>query len=240
MTWRNPNRLAVKRLFQDFFPYQLKSALNSKILLSHYKRKVYLTQYGISASLLLVSPSIWCDALHDRVWHLPRLVPWKVGVLAGFTILLRQGYWCMRLELVQSVHRHHLCNVPEYFLCSCVGVEEDKAAEIDLYHCPNCQVTHGPSVSKSCRNPHYFIHVFSFSLNKVFDPSSVSFIIHSAKTPWRQQTDDRLQLCWNKRSKSPGQDGKSTVCTGATESDVPQVSKVQCRLKSVFNIWNDL
>lgn len=35
-----------------------------------------------------------------------------------------------------------------YFLFSCVGVEEDKAAEIDQYHCPNCQVTHGPSVSK--------------------------------------------------------------------------------------------
>lgn len=34
------------------------------------------------------------------------------------------------------------------FLCSCVGVEEDKAAEIDLYHCPNCEVTHGPSVSE--------------------------------------------------------------------------------------------
>lgn len=33
--------------------------------------------------------------------------------------------------------------------CSCVGVEEDKAAEIDLYHCPNCEVTHGPSVSES-------------------------------------------------------------------------------------------
>lgn len=31
---------------------------------------------------------------------------------------------------------------------SCVGVEEEKATEIDLYHCPNCQVTHGPSVSK--------------------------------------------------------------------------------------------
>uniref|UniRef100_A0A8C7K5W3 PHD finger protein 8 n=1 Tax=Oncorhynchus kisutch TaxID=8019 RepID=A0A8C7K5W3_ONCKI len=37
----------------------------------------------------------------------------------------------------------------DWFHGSCVGVEEDKAAEIDLYHCPNCQVTHGPSVSKS-------------------------------------------------------------------------------------------
>lgn len=47
---------------------------------------------------------------------------------------------------------HHLylysTRVFAWFLCSCVGVEEEKATEIDLYHCPNCQVTHGPSVSK--------------------------------------------------------------------------------------------
>uniref|UniRef100_A0A673IUB5 Histone lysine demethylase PHF8 n=1 Tax=Sinocyclocheilus rhinocerous TaxID=307959 RepID=A0A673IUB5_9TELE len=43
------------------------------------------------------------------------------------------------------------CDVcQDWFHGSCVGVEEDKAADIDLYHCPNCQVTHGPSVSK-CR-----------------------------------------------------------------------------------------
>lgn len=41
-----------------------------------------------------------------------------------------------------------LCFDISMLFCSCVGVEEDKAAEIDLYHCPNCQVTHGPSVSK--------------------------------------------------------------------------------------------
>uniref|UniRef100_A0A4W5JQZ8 PHD-type domain-containing protein n=1 Tax=Hucho hucho TaxID=62062 RepID=A0A4W5JQZ8_9TELE len=39
----------------------------------------------------------------------------------------------------------------DWFHGSCVGVEEDKAAEIDLYHCPNCQVTHGPSVSSAVR-----------------------------------------------------------------------------------------
>uniref|UniRef100_A0A673IUS2 Histone lysine demethylase PHF8-like n=1 Tax=Sinocyclocheilus rhinocerous TaxID=307959 RepID=A0A673IUS2_9TELE len=39
------------------------------------------------------------------------------------------------------------CDVcQDWFHGSCVGVEEDKAADIDLYHCPNCQVTHGPSV----------------------------------------------------------------------------------------------
>uniref|UniRef100_A0A8C9TM21 PHD finger protein 8 n=1 Tax=Scleropages formosus TaxID=113540 RepID=A0A8C9TM21_SCLFO len=41
------------------------------------------------------------------------------------------------------------CDVcQDWFHGSCVGVEEEKAAEIDQYHCPNCQVTHGPSISK--------------------------------------------------------------------------------------------
>ncbi|TNM87119.1 histone lysine demethylase PHF8 [Takifugu flavidus] len=39
----------------------------------------------------------------------------------------------------------------DWFHGSCVGVEEDKAAEIDLYHCPNCEVTHGPSVMRKRR-----------------------------------------------------------------------------------------
>ncbi|KYO38899.1 histone lysine demethylase PHF8 isoform X1 [Alligator mississippiensis] len=41
----------------------------------------------------------------------------------------------------------------DWFHGSCVGVEEDMAAEIDLYHCPNCQVLHGPSVMKRRRGP---------------------------------------------------------------------------------------
>ncbi|XP_010575971.1 PREDICTED: histone lysine demethylase PHF8-like, partial [Haliaeetus leucocephalus] len=36
---------------------------------------------------------------------------------------------------------------------SCVGVEEEAAAEIDLYHCPKCEVLHGPSVMKRRRGP---------------------------------------------------------------------------------------
>lgn len=32
--------------------------------------------------------------------------------------------------------------------CSCVKVEEHQAADIDLYHCPNCEVLHGPSLCK--------------------------------------------------------------------------------------------
>ncbi|KAM6143950.1 histone lysine demethylase PHF8 isoform 1-T1 [Erethizon dorsatum] len=39
----------------------------------------------------------------------------------------------------------------DWFHGSCVGVEEEKAAEIDLYHCPNCEILHGPSVMKKRR-----------------------------------------------------------------------------------------
>nr|XP_056706213.1 histone lysine demethylase PHF8 [Euleptes europaea] len=44
------------------------------------------------------------------------------------------------------------CDVcQDWFHGSCVGVEEDAAANIDLYHCPNCQLLHGPSVMKRRR-----------------------------------------------------------------------------------------
>ncbi|XP_019799167.1 histone lysine demethylase PHF8 isoform X6 [Tursiops truncatus] len=39
----------------------------------------------------------------------------------------------------------------DWFHGSCVGVEEEKAADIDLYHCPNCEVLHGPSIMKKRR-----------------------------------------------------------------------------------------
>uniref|UniRef100_A0A3P8UG40 PHD finger protein 8 n=1 Tax=Cynoglossus semilaevis TaxID=244447 RepID=A0A3P8UG40_CYNSE len=50
-------------------------------------------------------------------------------------------------------------NCQDWFHGSCVGVEEDKAAEIDLYHCPNCQVTHGPSVMRKRRGANKQIDV---------------------------------------------------------------------------------
>ncbi|KAM8793692.1 histone lysine demethylase PHF8 [Eudromia elegans] len=46
------------------------------------------------------------------------------------------------------------CDVcQDWFHGSCVGVEEEAAAEIDLYHCPKCQELHGPSVMKRRRGP---------------------------------------------------------------------------------------
>lgn len=95
------------------------------------------------------------------------------GFLDSFSTLLRQSYLCMYFWFICSVQPCHLC-MCECFLCSCVGVEEDKAAEIDLYHCPNCQVTHGPSVSKSCRCSIWFYLCFLITL---FDLSSVPFLL---------------------------------------------------------------
>uniref|UniRef100_A0A673W8F1 PHD finger protein 2 n=1 Tax=Salmo trutta TaxID=8032 RepID=A0A673W8F1_SALTR len=37
----------------------------------------------------------------------------------------------------------------DWFHGSCVGVDEDEAPDIDVYHCPNCEKTDGKSTSKS-------------------------------------------------------------------------------------------
>ncbi|XP_068134359.1 lysine-specific demethylase 7A [Hyperolius riggenbachi] len=42
----------------------------------------------------------------------------------------------------------------DWFHSSCVKVEEHQAADIDLYHCPNCEVLHGTSLLKKRRNWH--------------------------------------------------------------------------------------
>ncbi|XP_029820518.1 lysine-specific demethylase PHF2 [Manacus vitellinus] len=41
-----------------------------------------------------------------------------------------------------------------FFYSSCVGVEEEEAPDIDIYHCPNCEKTHGKSTLKKKRNWH--------------------------------------------------------------------------------------
>uniref|UniRef100_A0A8C7JPL9 Lysine demethylase 7A n=1 Tax=Oncorhynchus kisutch TaxID=8019 RepID=A0A8C7JPL9_ONCKI len=45
-----------------------------------------------------------------------------------------------------------LCN--DWFHGSCVHVEEHHAVDIDVYHCPNCEPQHGPSLMKKRNNWH--------------------------------------------------------------------------------------
>ncbi|XP_048875616.1 lysine-specific demethylase 7B-like isoform X1 [Brienomyrus brachyistius] len=42
----------------------------------------------------------------------------------------------------------------DWFHGSCVQVEEHQAVDIDVYHCPNCDVLHGPSLMKKRKNWH--------------------------------------------------------------------------------------
>ncbi|TTN49608.1 Lysine-specific demethylase 7A [Bagarius yarrelli] len=42
----------------------------------------------------------------------------------------------------------------DWFHGSCVQVEEHHAADIDVYHCPNCHPIHGPSLMKKRKNWH--------------------------------------------------------------------------------------
>ncbi|XP_061187285.1 histone lysine demethylase PHF8-like isoform X1 [Saccostrea echinata] len=47
------------------------------------------------------------------------------------------------------------CDVcKDWFHGSCVGVQEYQASDIEIYHCPNCQLTQGPLVLKKRRNWH--------------------------------------------------------------------------------------
>ncbi|TNM89212.1 hypothetical protein fugu_005467 [Takifugu bimaculatus] len=46
---------------------------------------------------------------------------------------------------------HWFTKVPPLRSC-CVGVDEDDAPDIDIYHCPNCEKTHGKSTLKKKRN----------------------------------------------------------------------------------------
>ncbi|KAL3853526.1 hypothetical protein ACJMK2_017061 [Sinanodonta woodiana] len=70
------------------------------------------------------------------------------------------------------------CDVcKDWFHGSCVGVKEHQAVDIEIYHCPNCQVQHGPLVLKKKRNCHR--HDYSESdenIIKAIQTGTVAFI----------------------------------------------------------------
>lgn len=74
-----------------------------------------------------------------------------------------QGYICNFLTIIKAYHSDcYTAGTPNngsfkvIFLkirsvscCfSCVGVDEDDAPDIDVYHCPNCEKNHGKSTCK--------------------------------------------------------------------------------------------
>lgn len=60
-------------------------------------------------------------------------------------------------------------------VCSCVQVEEHHAVDIDVYHCPNCDVVQGPSLSEYLSSVGQDLHGFPHPTpRRLRVPSSLS------------------------------------------------------------------
>ncbi|XP_030643940.1 lysine-specific demethylase 7A [Chanos chanos] len=82
----------------------------------------------------------------------PRLVPALFGDIrkmaaAQLYCVCRQPYDVNRFMIECDICK-------DWFHGSCVQVEEHHAVDIDEYHCPNCEVLHGPSLMKERNNWH--------------------------------------------------------------------------------------
>uniref|UniRef100_A0A8C7D3R4 Lysine-specific demethylase 7B-like n=1 Tax=Oncorhynchus kisutch TaxID=8019 RepID=A0A8C7D3R4_ONCKI len=77
----------------------------------------------------------------EHVRHAPKMAA------APLYCVCRQSYDVSRFMIECD-----LCN--DWFHGSCVQVEEHHAVDIDVYHCPNCEPQHGPSLMKKRNNWH--------------------------------------------------------------------------------------
>ncbi|XP_052676429.1 lysine-specific demethylase 7B-like isoform X2 [Crassostrea angulata] len=64
----------------------------------------------------------------------------------------------------------------DWFHGSCVGVQEYQATDIEIYHCPNCQLAHGPLVLKKRRNWHRHDYSEHDDSGKAVQTGTVVFI----------------------------------------------------------------
>ncbi|ESN99531.1 hypothetical protein HELRODRAFT_84338 [Helobdella robusta] len=86
-----------------------------------------------------------------------------------------------------------VCN--DWFHGKCVGIKEQSASDIEFYHCPNCQITHGPLILKKKRSTQRVTHNPNYSENesKNFQTGSLPFV-----TELKQRTftsADEIPLC---------------------------------------------
>ncbi|XP_061494789.1 lysine-specific demethylase 7A isoform X2 [Rhineura floridana] len=77
------------------------------------------------------------------------------GAAAAATVTTATPLYCVCREPYDVSRFMIECDIcKDWFHGSCVRVEEHHAVDIDLYHCPNCAVLHGPSLMKKRRNWH--------------------------------------------------------------------------------------
>ena len=80
---------------------------------------------------------------------LPGQYAWKQrpqmeGISSCYCGLYFCVYFCF--SIIWYIKKYILFNALS-FSFSCVEVDEDDAPDIDIYHCPNCEKTHGKSTS---------------------------------------------------------------------------------------------
>ncbi|XP_031800560.1 histone lysine demethylase PHF8-like [Sarcophilus harrisii] len=74
------------------------------------------------------------------------------GVVVGLSEMTSIPVYCLCQSPYDANHFMIECDLcQQWFHGSCVGVEEEKAIDIDVYHCPKCEILHGPSIMKKCR-----------------------------------------------------------------------------------------
>uniref|UniRef100_A0A8C5PU80 Lysine demethylase 7A n=1 Tax=Leptobrachium leishanense TaxID=445787 RepID=A0A8C5PU80_9ANUR len=77
----------------------------------------------------------------------------------------------------------------------CVKVEEHQAADIDLYHCPNCEVQHGPSQLKKRRNWHRHDYTEPDDGSKPVQAGTRTFIQQLQARSFPSAEDVILKMC---------------------------------------------
>ncbi|XP_063303676.1 lysine-specific demethylase 7A [Pelobates fuscus] len=83
----------------------------------------------------------------------------------------------------------------DWFHSSCVKVEEHQAADIDLYHCPNCEVLHGPSQLKKRRNWHRHDYTEPDDGSKPVQAGTRTFIQQLQARSFPSADDLILKMC---------------------------------------------
>ncbi|MGH0182675.1 UNVERIFIED_CONTAM: hypothetical protein FKN15_010533 [Acipenser sinensis] len=97
------------------------------------------------------------EALAFREWTCPNLKKlWLGKAVEDKNRRMRAFLACMRSDTPAMLNP---ANVPTHLmvLCCvlrCVDVDEEEAPDIDIYHCPNCEKSHGKSTLKKKRNWH--------------------------------------------------------------------------------------
>ncbi|XP_038054514.1 histone lysine demethylase PHF8-like isoform X2 [Patiria miniata] len=82
----------------------------------------------------------------------------------------------------------------DWFHGSCVGVREDQSADIEEYHCPNCELKTGPLILKKRRNWHRHDYTEESNFSKAVQSGTLVFIKSLRNRTFSEGDDVLLRL----------------------------------------------